>query len=174
MSIPSLTDRLDSLSAADKESAQVVPPETRLDELIPLTDAGQEFEPTQVAGPIDGIGSLLRKAVKEAPVRTERPILPPGVDQGKVGTSQVIRETGAKGEVIIESMPQMPTTGKPSPTSAEIAAGVPETAFNLDMIQDADGVKQFIEATARAYGADKIEKISYKQMAEELSVSGYD
>jgi hypothetical protein len=71
-------------------------------------------------------------------------------------------------------MPQMPTTGKPSPTSAEVAAGVPETAFNLDMIQDADGVKQFIEATARAYGADKIEKISYKQMAEELSVSGYD
>jgi hypothetical protein len=170
MSIPSLTERLDDLSAADKESAQVVPPETRLDELIPLTDAGQEFEPTQVAG----IGTLLRKAVKEAPVRTERPILPPGVDQGKVGTSQVIRETGAKGEVIIESMPQMPTTGKPSPTPTEKAAGVPETAFNLDMIQDEDGVKQFIEATARAYGADKIQKISYKQMAEELSVSGYD
>jgi hypothetical protein len=112
--------------------------------------------------------------IKEAPVRTERPILPEGVAQGKVGQSQVIRETGAKGEVIIESMPQMPTTGKPSPTPTEKAAGVPETAFNLDMIQDADGVKQFIEATARAYGADKIEKISYKQMAEELSVSGYD
>jgi hypothetical protein len=175
MSIPSLTDRLDSLSAADKESAQVVPPETRLDELIPLTDAGQEFEPVQVASLREkAIGGLLRKAVKEAPVRTERPILPPGVDQGKVGTSQVIRETGAKGEVIIESMPQMPTTGKPSPTPTEKAAGVPETAFNLDMIQDEDGVKQFIEATARAYGADKIEKISYKQMAEELSVSGYD
>lgn len=170
MSIPSLTERLDDLSAADKESAQVVPPETRLDELIPLTDAGQEFEPTQVAG----IGTLLRKAVKEAPIRTERPILPEGVAQGKVGTSQVIRESGAKAEVIVESMPQMPTTGKPSPTPTEKAAGVPETAFNLDMIQDADGVKQFIEATARAYGADKIQKISYKQMAEELSVSGYD
>jgi hypothetical protein len=170
MSIPSLTERLDDLSSADKESAQVVPPETRLDELIPLTDAGQEFEPTQVAG----VGGLFRKAIKETPIRTERPILPEGVPQGKVGQSQVIRETGAKGEVIIESMPQMPTTGKPSPTSAEVAAGVPETAFNLDMIQDADGVKQFIEATARAYGADKIEKISYKQMAEELSISGYD
>ena len=170
MSIPSLTERLDDLSAADKESAQVVPLETQMQELIPLTDAGQEFEATQVAG----VGGLFRKAIKEAPVRTERPILPPGVEQGKVGQSQVIRETGAKGEVIIESMPQMPTTGKPSPTSAEVAAGVPETAFNLDMIQDADGVKQFIEATARAYGADKIAKISYKQMAEELSVSGYD
>jgi len=170
MSIPSLTERLDSLSSAEKESGEVVPTQTRLDELIPLTDAGQEFEPTQVAG----LGGLLRKAVKETPIRTERPILPPGVDQGKVGQSQVIRETGAKGEVIIETMPQMPITGKPSPTSAEVAAGVPKTAFNLDMIQDADGVKQFIEATARAYGADKIEKISYKQMAEELSVSGYD
>lgn len=170
MSIPSLTERLDDLSAADKESAQAVPLETQMQELIPLTDAGQEFEPTQVAG----IGTLLRKAVKEAPVRTERPILPPGVDQGKVGTSQVIRESGAKAEVIVESMPQMPTTGKPSPTPTEKATGVPETAFNLDMIQDEDGVKQFIEATARAYGADKIQKISYKQMAEELSVSGYD
>jgi hypothetical protein len=170
MSIPSLTERLDSLSSAEKESGEVVPTQTRLDELIPLTDAGQEFEPTQVAG----LGGLLRKAVKETPIRTERPILPPGVDQGKVGQSQVIRETGAKGEVIIETMPQMPITGKPSPTTTEKAAGVPETAFNLDMIQDADGVKQFIEATARAYGADKIEKISYKQMAEELSVSGYD
>jgi hypothetical protein len=175
MSIPSLTDRLDDLSAADKESAQVVPLETQMQELIPLTDAGQEFEPVQIASLREkAIGGLLRKAVKEAPVRTERPILPPGVDQGKVGTSQVIRETGAKGEVIIESMPQMPTTGKPSPTPTEKAAGVPETAFNLDMIQDEDGVKQFIEATARAYGADKIQKISYKQMAEELSVSGYD
>jgi hypothetical protein len=170
MSIPSLTERLDSLSSADKESAQVVPLETQMQELIPMTDAGQEFEPTQVAG----VGSLLRKAIKEAPPRTERPILPEGVDQGKVGQAQVIRETGAKGEVIVESMPQMPTTGKPSPTTAEKAAGVPETAFNLDMIQDEDGVKQFIEATARAYGADKIEKISYKQMAEQLSVSGYD
>jgi hypothetical protein len=170
MSIPSLTERLDDLSSADKESAQIVPPETRLDELIPLTDAGQEFEPTQVAGP----ASLIRKAIKEAPSRTERTILPEGVEQGKVGQSQVIRETGARGEVIVETAPQMPTTGKPSPTPTEKAAGVPETAFNLDMIQDEDGVKQFIEATARAYGADKIEKISYKQMAEELSVSGYD
>ena len=170
MSIPSLTDRLDSLSSADKESEQVVPLETQMQELIPLTDAGQEFEATQVAGP----GGLFRKMIKEAPVRTERPILPEGVPQGKVGQSQVIRETGAKGEVIVESAPQMPTTGKPSPTPTEKAAGVPETAFNLDMIQDEDGVKQFIEATARAYGADKIQKISYKQMAEELSVSGYD
>ena len=170
MSIPSLTERLDDLSSADKESQQVVPLETQMQELVPLTDAGQEFDPVQVAGP----GGIFRKIIKEAPVRTERPILPEGVPQGKVGQSQVIRETGAKGEVIIESMPQMPTTGKPSPTPTEKAAGVPETAFNLDMIQDEDGVKQFIEATARAYGADKIEKISYKQMAEELSVSGYD
>jgi hypothetical protein len=170
MAFKPLDERLDDLSSADKESEQIVSPEVRLDELIPLTDAGQEFETTQVAG----VGGLFRKAIKEAPVRTERPILPQGVDQGKVGQSQVIRETGAKGEVIIESMPQMPTTGKPSPTPTEKAAGVPETAFNLDMIQDEDGVKQFIEATARAYGADKIQKISYKQMAEELSVSGYD
>ena len=68
----------------------------------------------------------------------------------------------------------MPTTGKPSPTTAEAQAGVPETAFNLDLIQDEDGVKQFIDSTARAYGADKLERVSYKEIAAKASDEGYD
>ena len=175
MSVKPLNERIDELSSAEKGLDQVAPPTARLDELITFTDAGQQFEPVQVAGLFEkGIGAVLRKAAREAPLRTERPILPKDVETGKIGQSQVIRETGAKGEVVVETAPQMPVTGKPSPTSAEVAAGVPKTAFNLDLIADDDGVKQFIEATARAYGADKIEKISYKQMAENLSTEGYD
>lgn len=171
MTVPSLNERIDELSSANKEAAQTVPVADQMQELIPLTDAGQEFEPTQVAGP----ASLIRGAVKGAPKRTERLIIEGDKTLDKIGPYTTIKDAKPEtAKVIVESMPNMPTTGKPSPTSAERAAGVPETAFNLDLIKDDDGVKQFIEATARQYGADKIEKISYKQMAEELSVSGYD
>jgi hypothetical protein len=174
MSIKPLNERLDELSSAEKAVDETVPANARLDELIPLTSETPQFEPIQVAGLFQkGVGSIIKSA-KESKIKTERPILPENVDQAKIGEFQVIRETGAKGEVIVQTAPQMPVTGKPSPTSAEVAAGVPETAFNLDLIADDDGVKQFIEATARAYGADKIEKISYKQMAEKLSTEGYD
>ena len=66
------------------------------------------------------------------------------------------------------------TTGKPSPSTAQVQAGVPETAFNLDQITDSDGLKQFIEATARTYGADKLVKVSYKDIATKASEEGYD
>lgn len=171
MTVPSLTDRIDQLAGADKESAEVVPVADQMQELVPLTDAGQGFEPTQVAGP----ASLIKSAVKAAPKRTERLIIEGDKTLEKIGPYTTIKDAKPEtAKVIVESMPQMPTTGKPSPSPMEKAAGVPETAFNLDLIKDDDGVKQFIEATARQYGADKIEKISYKQMAEELSVSGYD
>lgn len=171
MTVPSLTDRIDELSSANKEESQTVPVAEQMQELIPLTDAGQEFEPTQVAGP----ASLIKKAIQEAPKRTERLIIEGEKTLDKIGPYTTIKEAKPEtAKVIVESMPQMPTTGKPSPSPAEKVAGVPETAFNLDLIKDDDGVKQFIEATARQYGADKIEKISYKQMAEELSTEGYD
>jgi len=171
MTVPSLTDRIDELSSANKEEAQTVPVADQMQELIPLTDAGQEFEPTLVAGP----ASLIKKAIQEAPKRTERLIIEGDKTLEKIGPYTTIKEAKPEtAKVIVESMPDMPTTGKPSPSPTEKAAGVPETAFNLNLIKDDDGVKQFIEATARQYGADKIEKISYKQMAEELSVSGYD
>lgn len=170
MTVPSLTDRIDQLSSANKEEAQTVPVADQMQELIPLTDAGQEFEPTQVAGP----ASLIKSAVKGAPKRTERLIIEQGKDVGTVGKSQVIRETGAKSEVVVEGVPQMPTTGKPSPTPTEKAAGVPETAFNLDLIQDEDGVKQYIESISRAYGADKLERVSYKEIAAKAAEDGYD
>jgi len=66
------------------------------------------------------------------------------------------------------------TTGKPSPSAAEVAAGVPKTTFNLDLIDGPDTFKQHIEAVAKSVGADKFEKISYKDFATKASAEGYD
>jgi hypothetical protein len=171
MSIPSLTDRLDSLSSADKESAQVVPKDVQGVVQVEMADSNPQFEPTQVAG----LSGMIRKAVKEAPTRTERLIVKEGMPVEKIGPYQAMPDVSPEAaNVIVESVPAMPTTGKPSPTPTEVAAGVPETAFNLDMIQDEAGVKQYIEAISRQVGADKIQKISYKEVAAKAALEGYD
>lgn len=174
MALTPLNERLDQLSAKETESADAgliadpIAPELQP---IALTNQTQEFEPTQVAS----LGGMLRKTVKEAGKKTERKILEEGVESSKIGPYQVIKEAKPQvGEDILQSTPAMPTTGKPSPTFEQVQAGVNETAFNLDMIKDEDGVKQFIEATARQYGADKLQKVSYKDIAEKASAEGYD
>jgi len=171
MSVPSLTDRLDNLSSANKELAQVAPIDLQGSVQVEMADTAQEFEPTQVAGP----ASLIRKAIKEAPKRTERLMVGEGKAVEKIGPYQAIPDVSKEAaDVVVESAPLMPTTGKPSPSPAQKAAGVQETAFNLDMIQDDDGVKQYIEAISRQVGADKIEKISYKEVAAKAAAEGYD
>jgi hypothetical protein len=173
MSVPSLTDRLDNLSSANKDEAKVIPTDLQSSvEVIQMVDSTPEFEPTQVAG----LGlSMIRETLKKAPKQTERLLIQEGSAVEKAGPFQVIREASEDtANVIIEGAPSMPTTGKPSPSSAQKAAGVQETTFNLDMIKDEDGVKQYIEAISRQVGADKIEKISYKEVAAKAAAEGYD
>ncbi len=170
MAMKPLNERLDELSGAEQDVAQNVPLETQLQELVPLQDSQPQFEETQVAGRMDVL-----KEVLKAPKRVKKPLIQEGAETEKVGPYQVIRDAEPKkAEQILQEAPQMPTTGKPSPTTAEVQAGVPETAFNLDLIKDDDGVKQFIEATARSVGADKIEKVSYKEIAQKAADEGYD
>jgi hypothetical protein len=158
MAFKPLTERLDELSSAEQEVEQVAPPEVQLDQLIPLENNGQEFEPTLVAGPLKFI-----EAIKKAPKRTEKPMISPKADMEKVGPYQVIREDAGKAQQVLETAPTAPITGKP-----------PETTFNLDMITGDDGFKQYIDATARVYGADKIERVSYKEIAAKAAEEGYD
>ena len=170
MAMKPLNERLDELSGAEQDVAQNVPLETQLKELVPLQDTQPQFEETQVAGRMD-----ILKEVLKAPKRVKKPLIQEGADAEKIGPYQVIREAEPqKAQDILQEAQQMPTTGKPSPTTAEVQAGVPETAFNIDLIKDDDGLKQFIESTARAYGADKIEKVSYKEIAQKAADEGYD
>lgn len=169
MAIKPLNERLDELSGVEQDTAQL-PPETQPLEQIALDNAPVEFEPVQVAGRLDVL-----KEVLTAPKRVKKPIIQEGKTTEKVGPYQVIKETEPQKAVdVLNTAEDMPVTGKPSPTTAEVQAGVPETAFNLDLIKDEDGVKQFIEATARQYGADKLEKVSYKEIAAKAAEDGYD
>jgi len=172
MSIKPLNERLDELDSAKKDVAELPLKVSTIEDALPSAEEPPQFEPVQVAGLKDlkNLGNIFKPSKK-----TERPLIKKGKEQETVGPYQVMPEaTPEKVEKILEEAPAMPVTGKPSPTSAEVAAGVPETAFNLDLIKDDDGVKQFIEATARAYGADKIEKVSYKEIATKVSAEGYD
>ena len=170
MSIKPLNERLDELSTVEQDVA-ALPPESEPLDPTALTDQNPEFEPTLVAG----FKGMLRETIKRAPKRTERPILPEGTETGKIGPYSVIKDAKpAQAEAIEKATPTMPTTGKPSPTPTEVTAGVPETVFNLDLIDGPDTFKQHIEAVARSVGADKFERISYTDFATKASAEGYD
>lgn len=172
-----LNERLDDLSGAEKnlDTLPMAEEEPKLSDIIQFDTEPPAFEEVQVAG---GRMDVIREILK-APKRTERKILKEGTETGQVGPYAVIKDAEPKTvEAITEKMsempPEVPITGKPSVSDVEKKAGVVERPFNLDLIQDDNGVKQFIDATARQYGADKLEKVSYTQIAEKAAEEGYD
>lgn len=176
MAMKPLNERLDDLSSADKnlDVLPVADGEPKLSDMVQLQSEPPAYEETQVAGRLDVVKEILK-----APKRTERKILKEGTETGQVGPYTVIKDAEPKTvEAITEKMTEMPPevaiTGKPSPSTEQVAAGVVERPFNLDLIQDENGVKQFIDATARQYGADKLEKVSYTEIAAKAAEEGYD
>jgi hypothetical protein len=187
MAIDSLNQRLDQMSpdsqqAQDQSSQQMVLPniEPNTPDAPPQSDDGansvfpvdnsqfQEYEPE--AGLFT---QLVKKSLKNAPLNKERKILKDNVDSGKIGPYSVIKEDAPVAKILSE-VDTTVASGKPSPTQIQKDAGVNQTIFNLDMIKDADGVRQFIEAIAKEYGADKLPKMSYKEVAEKAALEGYD
>jgi hypothetical protein len=170
MAINSIDSKLDSMSV-DMQAAPVVSQDALAQakdtELLPSKSEPEQFEPQVVAGPF----GAFRKALKAAPQKLDSPILKEGEDLKKIGAYQVVKEkTLAEAEKAVEAAPLMPTTGKPSPKSADI----PETVTNIDNIVGPDELKQHIEAVGRSAGADKLTKMSYKDVAQKASDDGYD
>ena len=163
MSIAPLNERLDQLSAVDQDIAAIPAVENGNPPPAPIeyTQDPQAFtSETQVAS----LTGEISKALKRAPRKKDVPITAPGKEVETVGPFQVIPEapeTTVKD--VLREMPAAPVEGKP-----------PETIFNLNQIKDSDGLKQFIEATGRAYGADQMLKISYKDIAAKAAEEGYD
>jgi hypothetical protein len=161
MAMQPLEQRLDELSSVEKDVAdiQASQPAEPLPAPIEYTQEEPAFEPVNVAGlPLGTLKGILKKA----------PAKKPKAPEGAIGPYQTIPdapvETVQKVEAgMAELPPEVPMVGKP-----------PETAFNLDQIQDDNGLKQFIDVTARAYGADKLERVSYKDIAAKASEEGYD
>jgi hypothetical protein len=166
MAIKPLNERLDDLSGAEKAQAEM-PMDNNSQETFELTTEPPQFEETQVAG-IKDIAEIILKA----PKRTKKPLVKEGESVSQVGPYQVIKEAPTQvTEQIVQEAPKMPVSGKPS---AE--PGIQETAFNLDLIKDEDGVKQFIESTARTYGADFYINADgrFDKIIEQWKKAGYD
>jgi hypothetical protein len=162
MAMQPLEERLDELSAVSKDVAdiQLTQPAEPLPEPIQYEQTEPAFEPVDTAGLPLG---LLQGAIKRAPKRTKIK-----VEKGAVGPYQVIPDAPAEVAAKVESdlaglPPEIPMVGKP-----------PETPFNLDQIADENGLRQFIDVTARTYGADKLDRVSYKEIAARASEEGYD
>jgi hypothetical protein len=174
MAIDSLTQRLDQLTPENLQVQQTLPNiepppvDMEADAILPAEEQPvDEFEPEA------GLFTQLVKKIKKAPAGAERKILQKDIQSGKVGAYTVIREDAPVDE-ILNKVPSTTPSGKPSPTQAQIDTGTKKTIFNLDLIKDADSYRQFLEATAKTYDADKLEKISYKQVAEQAALEGYD
>jgi len=174
MAIESLSQRLDQLTPENVQVQQTLPNiepppvDMEADAILPAVEQQpDQFEPEA------GLFTQLVKKIKKVPAGAERKILQKDIQSGKVGTYSVIREDAPVNE-ILNKAPTTTASGRPSPTQAQIDAGVQKTVLNLDLIKDADSYKQFLEATAKTYDADKLEKISYKQVAEQAALEGYD
>ena len=174
MAIDSLTQRLDQLTPENLQVQQTLPNiepppmDMEADAILPADE-----QPVDEFQPEAGLITQLVKKIKKAPAGAERKILQKDIQSGKVGAYTVIREDAPVDE-ILNKVPSTTPSGKPSPTQAQIDAGTKKTIFNLDLIKDADSYRQFLEATAKTYDADKLEKISYKQVAEQAALEGYD
>lgn len=161
MAMQPLEERLDELSAVQKDvvDIKIDQPGEPLPQPIEYTEQEPAFDPVDTAGLPLG---TLKGVIKKAPKREVKPA------EGAVGPYQVIPDAPAEVVQKVEQQmanvpPEVPAVGKP-----------PETAFNLNQIQDENGLKQFIDATARVYGADKLERVSYKDIAAKASEEGYD
>jgi hypothetical protein len=175
MAIESLNQRLDQLTPENIQVQQTLPniepPPFNADTeaILPADE-----QPVDEFVPEAGLFTqLVKKNIKKAPINTERKILQDDIKSGKVGAYTVVREEAPAGKVLTDAQ-TAPISGRPSPTTEQKAAGVEKTIFNLDLIKDADGVRQFIEAIAKEYGADKLPKMSYKEVAEKAALEGYD
>lgn len=176
MAIDSLNQRLDQLTPENLQVQQTLPniepppfnPEA--DAILPAEDQPPADEFVPEAGLFT---QLVKKQIKKAPLSAERKILQKDIQSGKVGAYSVVREEAPAGKILQDAQ-TAPISGRPSPTTEQKAAGIEKTIFNLDQINDADGVRQFIEAIAKEYGADKLPKMSYKEVAEKAALEGYD
>jgi hypothetical protein len=142
--------------------------------------AEPSMEGMQVAGLAD---KLIRKAVTSAEKRAGRSIVtdadPAALlpEPGKVGRYTVIPEAPQTTVDVIQKATQArkaagATTGKPSVTTAEKAAGVPVEPFNLSRYQT-DDAAAVIGGVSDALGI-KTQRVTFDQIKQKATDSGID
>lgn len=153
------------------------------------TDTAEAGTPSmdgmQVAGLRDlfkGSARVLRDVVTDAKPRSTRNIVPgtgakPGElpAAGKIGTKTLIPEadqqlTDTVSNAVKQRKATGATTGKPSPTPAEAAAGIPEEAFNLGRYQT-DDAAAVVGGVADALGI-QTKRVSFDEIKTKAAESG--
>lgn len=183
----SLNKRLNGLESFSAEEDQV------LNDINPIMDK-QEFtedvpvdqeivnptepvfaqteEDIKVAGPIKAAGEAIKKIL---PKENEEfaTLIKKRSEMGGDSNGYVIipNATERDFEDVMKNLPDQPVTGAAG--DAKIVGGKQKRiTFNVNQIQDADGVKQFMNAVGDAYVGEK-KVISTKQIADELTRSRY-
>lgn len=185
MSIPSLDQRLDSVlpaGASDAGASPEVPLEpmpgadqvTDQNPTEPVEPGTPNMESVQVAGPVD---AAIRKMVTKGAVKAERNLIPDAAraaegtlpDATKAGRYKIIPEADQKltddvNKAVAARQAAAPNIGKPSPSPAEVKAGIPEEPFNLSRYQTDDaaavvaGVADSLGIETKAVTFDEIKK----------------
>jgi hypothetical protein len=142
-------------------------------------DAAPDPEEVQVAG-VGSIGAkILRRVLKgtdEPPVQGLKDVPLPGTTAGQVGDYVVVREATPE-EVIEFGSLTGKTSGAPSPTTAQRAAGIPVAEFNLEKIDGSDALKATIDNVsemwrdaASAAGRGKMTWAETRQLADDMGL----
>ena len=116
-----------------------------LDDLLPPTEK-------QTTKPFSESPTVIASS-EDTPFTTEK------VDVAALNLKNLIKKFKPEmvEKEILDQIPNAPVSGKP-----------PKVAFNLDLIDSEDGIKQQIETLAQIDGLNKYKKISYKQIADEF------
>lgn len=187
MAIQPLEQRLGSILPAAEAAApaadiqlEPMPAEGVVDTSEPVTvEPGTPSmdEGVMVAGPVD---AALRKLITKRAAQAERKLVPdtlPGElpDATKAGRFKVIPEADAQLTDAVQSAAAVrrvsgQTVGKPSPSKAEIEAGIPVEPFNLSRYQSEDAAA-LVGGVADALGI-KTKAVTFDEIKAKATENG--
>jgi hypothetical protein len=180
MAIDPLNQRLDQLlppapAPTGALPLEPMPAETTGETMFDVDPNAEPGMPNMDGVQVAGVGSAVRKLLKQAEPKAVRDIVPEAAraaddvlpPTGKVGTKTVIPEAS---QTLTDAVKQATEArkatgnvkGKPSVSAAERAAGVPEEAFNLPRYQTEDaaavigGVADALKIKTKAVTFDEI------------------
>jgi hypothetical protein len=194
MAIAPLDQRLGSILPQTQDPAAAAPDI----QLEPMPGADQPIEPpestdqagtpsmadgVQVAGPAGAIGDMLRATLKKAGTKAERNLVPDAAraaegelpDATKAGRFKIIPEadqtlTDKVTDAVSARKAAGGNIGKPSPTQAELDAGVPVEPFNLSVYKTEDA-SAVIGGVADALGI-KTKAVTFDEIKAKAAESG--
>ena len=148
---------------------------------LPDIPTGEPGSPSMDGMQVAGLGSILRKAVTEVKPSAGRRLVPGQTpagelpEAGKVGRTVLIPEADQQ---LVDKVKQATearkaagaTKGKPSPTTAERAAGVPVEPFNLSRYET-DDAAAVVGGVADALNI-KTKKVTFDEIKQKAADSG--